>query len=84
MYMIKVTQEIKEEMVLSTLKEDYVGICKDISMLKTRTNLPLHLQEDLIDNVALKNAIEVLLKYYMPISEANNYIKKTLDECGFL
>ena len=84
MYMIKVTQEIKEEMVLSTLKEDYVGICKDISMLKIRTNLPLHLQEDLIDNVALKNAIEVLLKYYMPISEANNYIKKTLDECGFL
>ena len=84
MYMIKVTQEIKEEMVLSTLKEDYVGICKDISMLKIRTNLPLHLQEDLIDNVALKNAIEVLLKYYMPVSEANNYIKKTLDECGFL
>lgn len=84
MYMIKVTQEIKEEMVLSTLKDDYVGICKDISMLKNRTNLPLHLQEDLIDNVALKNAIEVLLKYYMPVSEANNYIKKTLDECGFL
>lgn len=84
MYMIKVTQEIKEEMVLSTLKDDYVGICKDISMLKIRTNLPLHLQEDLIDNVALKNAIEVLLKYYMPVSEANNYIKKTLDECGFL
>ena len=84
MYMIKVTQEIKEKMVLSTLKDDYVGICKDISMLKIRTNLPLHLQEDLIDNVALKNAIEVLLKYYMPVSEANNYIKKTLDECGFL
>jgi len=84
MYMIKITQEIKEEMILSTLKDDYIGICKDIFMLKNRTNLPPHLHEDLIHDFALKNAMETLFRYYMPVSEANNYIKKTLDECGLL
>ena len=84
MYMIKITQEIKDEMILSTLKDDYIGICRDISMLKNRTNLSSHHQEDLIDNFVIKTSMEVLLKYYMPIIDAEYFIKKTLDECGFL
>ena len=84
MYMIKITQEVKEEMVLSTIKDDYTLICKDIASLKNRTDLPPHLHEDLIQDCVLKKAMEILLKYYMPVAEAEDYIKKTLDECKLL
>ena len=73
---IEISDETVDSIFRDMLIKDYGYIVEDIKRLENLESLPEHLKEDLADNKVFAEAFETLLKYYLPICEANELIKE--------
>jgi len=74
--MIEISNETVDSLFRDMLIKDYGYMIEDIKRLEAREELPKHLKEDLEYNKELAGAFEALLRYYLPISEANELIEE--------
>jgi hypothetical protein len=72
--MIEISNETVDSLFRDMLIRDYGYMIEDIKRLETREDLPKHLKEDLEHNIEFAAAFETLLRYYLPITEANELI----------
>jgi hypothetical protein len=64
-----------QEVVVHTLKNDYLSIYDDYKALeKDLENLQPYQKEDMEDSKRYLEAIEVLLKYYMYVGDAEEFL----------
>jgi hypothetical protein len=64
-----------QEVVVDTLKNDYLSIYDDYKKLQQNwENLQSYEKEDMEDSKRYLEAIEVLLKYYMYIGDAEEFL----------
>jgi hypothetical protein len=76
---IKIDYEISSKIIVETLKEDYTSLCEQIVALKRKKKagiIKTHEKEDLDYNKKFRKGIEISLSYYMPFSEAEQFIKR--------
>jgi hypothetical protein len=65
-----------QEVVVDTLKNDYLAIYDDYKALeKDLENLQPYQKEDMEDSKRYLEAIEVLLKYYMYVGDAEEFLR---------
>jgi hypothetical protein len=75
---IDIDYDAASEIIVSTLKEDYISLTEQINALKRKKKagtILKHELEDLRYNKKYRKGIETSLRYYMPISEAKSFIK---------
>lgn len=73
---IELDDDVVDNIVLSVLKDDYIRLCKTITDLKSRDSLEDYQNEDLKDTTEYKQAIENVLRYYMYVGDAEQFIKE--------
>jgi hypothetical protein len=66
MYKIEITTETAEALVKDILVEDYVNLCKWIDEDGTSPDLARASDEDMLSWIKYRNALKVLLEYYLP------------------
>ena len=62
---VDLNSEAVDGLIKSILIQDYKGLCSDIENLYTFKKLPEYKQQDLEHNYRYKNAMEVLMEYYV-------------------
>lgn len=62
---VDLNSEAVDGLIKSILIQDYKGLCSDIKNLESAKELPKYKQEDLEHNYRYKNAMEVLMEYYV-------------------
>jgi hypothetical protein len=62
------------DLIGEVLTEDYEMICEDIVRLQTFESLELYQTEDLKDNLKWRDAMAILLYYYLPYAEAESIV----------
>jgi hypothetical protein len=73
---IELDWEQTQDVVVETLKNDYLTILKDYNDLKNQTEpLEPYQKEDMDDFERYLGAIETILKYYMYIGDAEEFIR---------
>jgi len=72
--MIEISDGTVESLFRDMLIKDYGYMIEDIKRLESRESLPTHLKEDLVHSREMAYAFETLLRYYLPITEANELI----------
>jgi hypothetical protein len=76
---IEISDESVDALIRDILVRDYGWMaeeCKEMQMRKDEGRLPPYSEYDLENNNVFLEAFETLLKYYLPISEANAIIKE--------
>lgn len=63
--MVELNNEAVDGLIKSILIQDYKGLCSDIENLESAEKLPEYKQQDLEHNYRYKNAMEVLMEYYV-------------------
>ena len=66
MHKIEITTETAEALVKDILVEDYNNLSKLIEQDGSKTDLSKTQEQDLLDWIKYRNALEVLLEYYLP------------------
>ena len=74
---VHLNEEQADEVVVQILKKDYARIYEDHQALASLTNLEDYEKEDMAHHDAYLSAIETLLKYYMYIGDAEEFISST-------
>ena len=72
---INISRETTDQLLRDILVQDYRSLKEDVSHLERRT-LESHEVEDLINNKKYVEALEVLLTYYLPYTEATRIINE--------
>jgi hypothetical protein len=62
---VELNNEAVDGLIKSILIQDYKGLCSDIENLESAEKLPEYKQQDLEHNYRYKNAMEVLMEYYV-------------------
>jgi hypothetical protein len=62
---VELTSEAVDGLMHSILLQDYRGLCEDINRLETTKELARYQREDLEHNYRYRNAMEVLMEYYI-------------------
>lgn len=62
---VELNNEAVDGLIKSLLIQDYKGLCSDIENLESAEKLPEYKQQDLEHNYRYKNAMEVLMEYYV-------------------
>lgn len=62
---VELTNEAVDGLMHSILLQDYQGLCDDIHRLETMPELAKYQREDLDHNYRYRNAMEILLEYYV-------------------
>lgn len=62
---VELTSEAVDGLMQSILIQDYHGLCKDINRLESAKELAKYQREDLDHNYRYRNAMEILLEYYV-------------------
>jgi hypothetical protein len=62
---VELTNEAVDGLMQSILMQDYQGLCEDIDRLETAKELARYQREDLDHNYRYRNAMEILLEYYV-------------------
>ena len=62
---VELNNEAVDGLIKSLLIQDYKGLCSDIENLESAKKLPEYKQQDLEHNYRYKNAMEVLMEYYV-------------------
>ena len=62
---VELNNEAVDGLIKSLLLQDYKGLCSDINNLESAEKLPEYKQQDLEHNYRYKNAMEVLMEYYV-------------------
>jgi len=71
---VHLDEEQADEVVVQILKKDYTRIYDDFQVLASKTELEDFEKEDMAHLDAYLSAIETLLKYYMYIGDAEEFI----------
>jgi len=74
---VQLNDEQKDEIVVQALKKEYIGIYDDFQVLASKIELEDFEKEDMAHYDAYLSAIETLLKYYMYIGDAEEFISST-------
>jgi hypothetical protein len=77
MYKLTIGEDTADLLIRDVLVQDYRRICNSIAELKTKTEelKPFQL-EDLDMEREVRDALIVLLKYYLPVTEAEKIINE--------
>ena len=77
MYKLTIGEDTADLLIRDVLVQDYRRICKSIAELETKTEKlkPFQL-EDLDMEREVRDALIVLLKYYLPVTEAEKIINE--------
>jgi hypothetical protein len=62
---VELTSEAVDGLMHSILLQDYQGLCEDIKRLEIMSAPAKYQQEDLNHNYRYRNAMEILLEYYV-------------------
>ena len=62
---VELNNEAVDGLIKSLLVQDYKGLCSDIDKLESAKELRDYQKEDLEHNYRYKNAMEVLMEYYV-------------------
>jgi hypothetical protein len=62
---VELTNEAVDGLMHSILLQDYQSLCGDINRLESAKELARYQQEDLDHNYRYRNAMEILLEYYV-------------------
>jgi hypothetical protein len=62
---VELNNEAVDGLIKSLLIQDYKGLCSDIANLESAKELRDYQKEDLEHNYRYKNAMEVLMEYYV-------------------
>lgn len=62
---VELTSDAVDGLMHSILIQDYKGLCSNVDNLESARELPKYKQEDLEHNYRYKNAMEVLMEYYI-------------------
>ena len=62
---VELNDEAVDGLIKSLLIQDYKGLCSDIDKLESAKELQDYQKEDLEHNYRYKNAMEVLMEYYV-------------------
>lgn len=62
---VELNGEAVDSLIKSILVQDYKNLCSDINNLESARELPQYKQEDLQHNYRYKNAMEILMEYYI-------------------
>jgi hypothetical protein len=62
---VELTSEAVDGLMHSILLQDYQGLCEDITRLETMKDPAKYQREDLDHNYRYRNAMEILLEYYV-------------------
>ncbi len=62
---VELTNEAVDGLMQSILLQDYRGLCQDIDRLESVKELAKYQREDLDHNFRYRNAMEILLEYYV-------------------
>lgn len=62
---VELNGEAVDGLIKSILIQDYKNLCSDIDNLESAKELPKYKQEDLQHNYRYKNAMEILMEYYI-------------------
>ena len=62
---VELTNEAVDGLMHSILLQDYQSLCKDIDRLESAKELARYQREDLDHNYRYRNAMEILLEYYV-------------------
>jgi hypothetical protein len=62
---VELTSEAVDGLMHSILLQDYQGLCTDIDRLESTPELARYQQDDLDHNYRYRNAMEILLEYYV-------------------
>ena len=66
MHKIEITTETAEALVRDILVDDYNNLSKLIEQDGSKSDLSKAQEEDLLDWIKYRNALRVLLEYYLP------------------
>jgi hypothetical protein len=62
---VELNNEAVDGIVKSILLQDYKSLCSDIENLESAKELPQYKREDLEHNYRYRDAMEILLEYYV-------------------
>ena len=62
---VELTNEAVDGLMHSILLQDYQGLCEDINRLESTKELRDFQRQDLDHNYRYRNAMEILLEYYV-------------------
>jgi hypothetical protein len=62
---VELNGEAVDGLIKSILIQDYKSLCSDINNLESAQELPEYKQQDLAHNYRYKNAMEILMEYYI-------------------
>ncbi len=62
---VELTNEAVDGLMHSILIQDYQGLCEDINRLESAKELQEYQRQDLDHNYRYRNAMEILLEYYV-------------------
>jgi hypothetical protein len=62
---VELTNEAVDGLMHSILLQDYQGLCEDITRLESTKELKEYQRQDLDHNYRYRNAMEILLEYYV-------------------
>jgi hypothetical protein len=77
MYKLTIGEDTADLLIRDVLVQDYRRICKSIAELESSTEelKPFQL-EDLANDREFRDALTVMLRYYLPLDEANGIINQ--------
>lgn len=62
---VELNNEAVDGLIKSILVQDYKGLCSDIANLESAKTLQEYQRQDLEHNYRYRNAMEVLMEYYV-------------------
>ena len=62
---VELNNEAVDGLIKSILIQDYKGLCSDIANLESAKKLKDYQQQDLEHNYRYRNAMEVMMEYYV-------------------
>ncbi len=65
---IELNDEAVDGLIKSILIQDYKGLCQDITNLEESEELANYQKEDLKNNYRYRNAMEVMMEYYVSMN----------------
>ena len=72
---VELTNDAVDGLMHSILLQDYRSLCKDIDRLETAKELATYQREDLDHNYRYRNAMELIMEYYIGV----NWKQKLID-----
>lgn len=72
---LELSFEQAQEIVQNVLMEDFSNLCEEIAALEDRGDLEDFEIQDLEDSKRFRKAMKRMLRYYLPRTEADEYIE---------